>query len=400
MNATTRAVATFAAVLLLAAAPSLASAAVPRADALGGSGQQSIVAVTQYGAGYLAVGSDQPRGQSFAKPVVWTARSDGTHWARSRPLASSPDAVPHLEGIVSAPNGIKVAVGSVDDESAPDKPPCCGGVPGFFVSTDAGGTFDRATDVQTVQAPDGSNYGLVEVDAITVGPDGTFVAVGDASGAPDTSGAFRRPLVWTSGDGGRSWQVADLPMDSGAGGLAVAITVDSQGFLAAGTEYPDQNGSADEPVVWRSTEGATWTPTTVPVNGSATGVASTDVGIVVVGTTDKQVGGVFQNCGGTMWFSDDAGNSWSNTARDPKLLLNGVGLAEDGTFIAVGSTCDNTSPTERPIGYSSANGLHWQPLKTAKSSKQGLMSAVAPFGKTGQLIVGTLGNHGFYWKGS
>ena len=317
MKATTRAVAAVRGRAVLVATPSLASAAVPRADALGGSGQQSIVAVTQYGAGYLTVGSDQPHGQPFAKPVVWTARSDGTHWARSRPLASSPGTVPHLEGIVSAPNGIKVAVGSVDDDTAPDKPPCCGGVPGFFVSTDAGGTFDRATDVQTVQAPDGSNYGLVEVNAITVGPDGTFVAVGDASGAPDTSGAFRRPLVWTSGDGGRSWQVADLPMDTGAGGLAVAITVDSQGLLAAGTEYPDQNGSADEPVVWRSTNGATWTPTTVPVNGSATGVASSDVGIVVVGTTDKQAGGVFQNCGGTMWFSDDAGNSWSNTARDP-----------------------------------------------------------------------------------
>jgi hypothetical protein len=400
MNASGRVGAALVLVLSLAAAISSAGASVPRSDPLGGSGQQSIAAVTKFGAGYLAVGTDQPAGQSYANPVVWTARRDGTHWTRTGHLKSSARALPRLHGIVSSPDGVQVAVGSITDDSEPDKPPCCDGGPGFFISTDGGRNFNPATDVQTVRQPDGSQYGLVEVNAIAAGTDGTLVGVGEASGAPDTAEWFLRPLTWISTDDGQSWQVLDLPMDSGAGGLAAGITVDSQGFLAVGTEYPNQNADAGEPVMWRSTDGTNWTATTVPANGGATGIASSDAGIVVVGTTEKTVDGVSQNCGGTMWFSNDDGSTWTHTDRDPNLLLLSVGLAQDGTFIAVGSTCWDTGPTRRPIGYSSANGQDWQILKTAKSSKAGEMLGVAPFGKTGQLIVGDLGGHGFYWTGS
>ena len=346
------------------------------------------------------MGSDEPRGLSYARPVIWTARRDGTHWARTGHLASAPASAPHLQGVVSSPDGVQVAVGTIEDDSETDKPPCCGGGPGFFVSTNGGRQFDPATNVQTVQQPDGSDYGTVEVNAIAVASDGTLVAVGDASGAPDTAGEYRRPLSWISTDDGQSWRVGDLPMDSGAGGLATGITVDGQGFLAVGTEYANQNGASDSPVVWRSADGVSWTATTVPSNGSASGIVSSDSGIVVVGTTDATVDGVAQDCGGTMWFSDDQGSTWSHTDRDPHLLLFDVGLAQDGTFIAVGSTCANTAATRTAIGYSSANGRHWQVLKTAKSSKEGRMLGVVQFGTTGQLIVGDLGGHGFYWTGS
>ncbi len=72
MNASRRAVAGLALVLVLASASSWAGASVPDSDPLGGAGQQSIAAITKFGGGYLAVGSDQPAGQSYANPVVWT----------------------------------------------------------------------------------------------------------------------------------------------------------------------------------------------------------------------------------------------------------------------------------------------------------------------------------------
>ncbi len=220
----------------------------------GGTGMTSVVG---YQGRFIAGGYSDDPAHAVATAALWTS-SDGLSWAR---LAVGDPSLSgrHILGLAASDRTL-VAVGTTQSETRGT---------GVAWSSSDGITWRDATSAAVA--------GGIMRDVIATSRG--FAAVGLR--ANDDGAA-----AWTTTDGSSWVAVPDqavfhlgvTPM------RMVSIAADPDGLVGVGWRSDAGNGSA---VVWRSADGTSWTrdPQLASFSGAEmTGVASTDVGLVAVGT--------------------------------------------------------------------------------------------------------------------
>ena len=139
-----------------------------------------------------------------------------------------------------------------------------------------------------------------------------YVAVGQSVGVP-TPG-----VVWTSTDGQSWSKVADAPVfhappgtDQTFGAVMNAVTVGKDGTLVAVGQVGSQ-GAIGSALAWWSTDGRTWTAGAGDrfLYGQLFNVAAAPSGFLATGPSGDR------SCMGGTWSSTD-GRSWTCVAGDP-----------------------------------------------------------------------------------
>jgi photosystem II stability/assembly factor-like uncharacterized protein len=184
---------------------------------------------------------------------------------------------------------------------------------GVYKSTDGGATW--------------TNVGLEKTHVITSlqidprNPDIVLVGVAGDSASGDERGVFRTT------DGGKHWQkvlfkdpetaVMDMNMAPGAPNVVYASLQHRR--TGAGLGVPGERAAQQDSYIYRSTDsGATWTP--ISGKGLPT-LAMGRVGVAVApGSGGKTV---FAICTQGLFRSDDSGESWAQTTKDPRVVGSG-----------------------------------------------------------------------------
>lgn len=254
-------------------------------DDLGGDGEQALRGVAMGPAGLVGVGTTSGDGVDAA---VWRS-VDGVIWARSALLGGAGDQ--YLLDVVAAPPGY-VAVGS-DGASA-----------AVWLSAD-GETWSRAAGGLPVFEGGAAR-------AVTVGPAGRLVAVGD-----DGAGAAS---AWVS-DGGEVWQRAPI-----GPGTVDAVATGPSGLVAFGAT---EAGA----VAWSSPDGLAWKEAGVGA-GRVRGAVAGGANLSAVGSAAGDgLDGAAWTGAGADWEQSDADQLGGPDDQE----LTAVTVEED-LFVAVGWT--------------------------------------------------------------
>jgi hypothetical protein len=375
-------------------------------------------AVTQLGSGYLAIGSAYADDGSQT-PLVWRIDKRAKVARPQKSIPSRAAKVAHPSALTVAADDSVIVVGGISDEGGPgiQKPGAPNYTPGIWRSTNKGVSFKAVsdgTDWSTEKIDDDEftdPFSDIEAVSIAASDDGVVIAVGTAGASPEQCGCSGRPVVWTSTDNGSSWKADYLSMENpdvcncsgpeNFRGRASAVAWSQDlGFIAVGTQWQvDASDPSNQPsdptmVMWSSADnGQTWSESTIEDGYRATGIAISPIGIGVAANSDTD-----ESCDGTMWFSDDAGDSWTSTEPDQDLRLRDVGLEANGSLTTVGETCDDFGKTSAR-SYSTTDGSTWQPFNFSKPSleKNATMSGIAPYSDRGGLIVGQRNNQWQIW---
>ncbi|HWG14526.1 MAG TPA: hypothetical protein VG268_14730 [Streptosporangiaceae bacterium] len=254
----------------------------------------------------------------------------------------------------------------------------------FFVSTDAGNTWQTAT----VQAAHGGDPAPGHPAQLLAGGGDRWLAVGPHA-------------IWTSQDA-RTWTLAATtgitPTDSGD--QVQVLTRTATGWLAAG-----QNATEATGLIWTSRDGLHWQRATaaqalLPVHHativSITGAVAHGQDILLSG----QLSSWYEEAGPrttVTWLSTDGGRTWRSgsvpASNGASPGLAGLAVAGSG-FIAVRpgtapSGPGNSSRTAKPAGivYASPNGLTWHYAATLTSA-YGLRVSAVNGGAGGYAVLG------------
>jgi hypothetical protein len=304
--------------------------------------------VTEGGPGYVAVGMgcEDDTAPCAAYPTVWTS-IDGTEWTRS-----GPDPVVFGESgamldVIETQHGL-LAAGTIGSDG-PDGAYLS--APAVWLSQD-GLTWERVldgepTDVSTISPG---------INALTEGPDGRVLAVGEIMATDGTLMAG----VWMSNDG-RTWEHVNDPALVTRTGKHLAmfdVVHGPTGFVAVGNE-----GNADA-AIWHSIDGLTWTrvDTTAQAFGgteSLSGVAATEDGFVVTGdhgftTTMNSHVRLWTSPDGLIWnrvLDLGDGNTMAVVATESVTVLSGGIFVDDDAHSSVwtGPVFDPFDPPPDPI---------------------------------------------------
>jgi hypothetical protein len=168
----------------------------------------------------------------------------------------------------------------------------------------------------TSEPPDTGAFVLSPMQAITVGPDGTLVAVGTVVDDLGVGVA----AVWTSDDG-QTWDRVphDPEVFASSTGMDVVmldVAAGASGLVAVGSEREHHGAGlfwmgGERPAVWTSPDGTAWERITLDTEtfsiGSISTVAASPTGFVAAGPIFADSGPV------TMWASSD-GTRWQTVA--------------------------------------------------------------------------------------
>jgi hypothetical protein len=183
-----------------------------------------------------------------------------------------------------------------------------------------------------------------QMRAVTAAPHG-FVAVGADGNAP---------AAWTSADGGRTWTRQNVPLPAGTARAVLTQVASTGGALAAVGTAVTANGQ-QVPFAARSSDGATWTATRLPIPAGQAEVTA----LTVAGGSFWATGsfGVTPGHQDVVIWSSSTGPAW--TAASP----GGQGLTGPGrqaitaltasgrTLTGVGYTATPTA--EQPVFWQS-----------------------------------------------
>jgi hypothetical protein len=243
----------------------------------------------------------------------------------------------------------------------------------FVAATGGGGTGGNAPTAQDASFEPavlagasftGSN-GKTQVSLTAIAAsDQTKVTVGSANG---------KPALWSSMNGGESWNIAALGQAAAAAGTLTGAAHGKAGWLAAGTL------TSGDLLLASSTSGATWTPATGLGKGRAEAVATGPGGYVVVGSkaTGNSTAAAAWSSTGLTGFRP--ATVTSDVTDIENQLMNAV-TAVPGGFVAVGQTGDH------PAAWVSKTGAQWQEIQVAPpaGADSSLLDSVAV---SGQMIV-------------
>ena len=244
----------------------------------------------------------------------------------------------------------------------------------------------------------------------------SIVPGGDGLVAIGFDGAFGS-ILWTSGDGGRSW--TDITPDEFAS-VGIANVVEFDGMLVAVGRGNTTDVEAQEAAVYLSSDGVSWrkAATPEPMVGQLIDVVATDDGLFAVGGVpgadaagiwQSEDGEVWERIGGdfpaafmwsiaeggpglvvvgwrrnpepdlAVWTSADAGASWS-LAPDPDgfagFEATDVAALTDGSLAMVGSALDGSGGRI----WHSADGLAWTLAVDDMAGTHARSLAVTPAG--------------------
>ncbi len=292
-------------------------------DAALATGAVLMYAITEGGPGLVAVGGgcDDPEEACAIRATAWTS-VDGTAWTRTPyDIEVFGPGGSLMEEVLVTEHGI-VAVGrtgEVTDEALLLRP-------AVWISAD-GIEWARAWEgagmargLPAIDPPETGAFVLSPMQAITVGPDGTLVAVGTAVDELGVGVA----AVWTSGDG-QNWERVphDPGVFAGSTGMDVVmldVTAGESGFVAVGSERDHQGAGlwwmgGVRPAVWTSADGTAWERITLDdqafeafaTTRSISTVAASPTGFVTAGPIAADSGPV------TIWTSAD-GTRWQVVA--------------------------------------------------------------------------------------
>jgi hypothetical protein len=298
---------------------------------------------------YFQASANGQTTQTGPLPAVWIS-DDGSSWQSS--LLPMPDGgkVAVAESVASR-DGEYVVVGTV---SADDHIGGTGDLPIAWYSTD-GVTWTLGRGMIGSVSGETKAYGVTAADT---GSSPLFVAVGGS-----VTNSSNDAAVWTSDDGiawtkvanstalGQGNKISDQEM------LAIAALGSGAGFIAVGDESANSS-STSRGVVWRSSDGATWTRT-----------AAND----------------------STFVSKDKAN--------PSVILSSVAIGA-GYYVTVGSAQSDKSSSSRAVGWTSTDAKKWTTLTAGDGSTkvQSAMLSVDANGKNYE-IVGVLRSDANNWNG-
>jgi hypothetical protein len=313
-----------------------------------------MYAITEGGPGLVAVGGgcDDPEESCPLRATAWTS-VDGTTWTRTPYDIEVFGTSSLMEEVVLTEDGI-VAVGrneGLGDEGVMIRP-------AVWISPDGiewARTWDGEEMVRgqpTSDPPDTGAFVLSPMQAITVGPDGTLVAVGTVV---DDSGVGVA-AVWTSDDG-QTWE--RVPHDPGvfasSTGMDVVmldVAAGASGLVAVGSERTHHGAGlwwmgGERPAVWTSPDGSVWERVTLDdetfgTTRSISTVASSATGFVAAGPIFADTGPV------TVWSSAD-GTRWQAVAifgagYVSSIIEAGPAMAAAGTAVWMGPAFNPDAP--------------------------------------------------------
>lgn len=254
----------------------------------------------------------------------------------------------------------------------------------------------------------------------------TIVPGGEGLIAVGFDGGFGS-ILWTSGDGGRTW--TDItPEDFAA--IGIASVVEYEGMLVAVGRGDTINVEAEEAAVYLSDDGITWRKVTDPEDmvGQLIDVVVTDDGLFAVGgvvgadaagiwhSNDaehwERIGGDFEHAflwsiaeGGpglvavgwrrnpepdlAVWTSADAGATW-DLAPDPEgfagFEATDVAALPDGSLAMVGSRFDGAAGGF----WHSTDGIAWSLVAETGAEAWPRVLATTPIGL---VAAGSAGEH-------
>jgi hypothetical protein len=295
--------------------------------------------------------------------------ADGKTWRQARPFGSTGSEA--VSGLTLAPDGTVVTTGS---SPGPDsRQP-------VLVLTSTGGVPER---VDLTKIP-GASQAQEAVNAVAA-QGSTQVAVGSANGFP---------AVWTSADGGSSWNHATgaSPMVLSRPGTQqlTSVTHAPMGWLAVGGVTAS---AAQHPVVVVSADATSWQAADGERAFAGTGlftqaVAANQRGAVIVGYQRiKQVQGGRVTSVRTVaaaWWSA-ALTGWQRAGDGSAGALDGTGArqmlavtASQAGFVAVGAH------GSRPSAWTSADGRSWRQvdLPLPAGATRAVLEHVASLGRT------------------
>lgn len=350
----------------------------------GGSGDQRMSALADFGGDLLAVGYDTADGDADA--IVWRSR-DGMVW----------DRIPHDE----------VVFGGDGDQMMGGVAVIDGGV--IVVGSDTSGG-DQDAAVWT--SPDGLSWSRVQPDESVFGGDGDQAMWAVTAGGPgviavglDGSGGDSDAAAWTSPDGVEWSRVAHDEVVFGGTGdqWAVDVVAGVLGVIAVGSDRTAGYGDA---AVWRSDDGSSWVrvPNQDEVFGAfgdeaMWGVALGGPGVVAVGWAWYSM----EQYRAAVWTSPD-GVTWTQVPDGPMLrgsvpkaaFMHAVASSDAG-FVAVGNESSLGLESD-PAVWTSPDGVIWTRFadpggKLADPGAQGMAAVV--IGPDGMVAVGWQGVPGY-----
>jgi hypothetical protein len=357
--------------------------------------------------GFLAAGHTAAGG-----PVVWTS-ADGTSWRRLGPAqlrlaAPGGGAVGAITSAAVAGSTTVIAAGTAKgaavwrstnggDTWSPVTVPASNGAAGPVAGlAAAGGTLvairpgqaGGQADAVAFTSANGRNW---KFGATIRGPGGTALTVQNVSGGPNgaviSAASNGVVLAFTSANGG-SWQGAGT-LSNGTAGTVAGLATASGGAIVTTGSSAGQLGRQPLLTVDRAGRVTAFSVATIP--GAVEPELAVD-GIAASGSSQVAVGST--NGFPAIWFSADAGTTWSRGTGATAAVLNRPGLQQlssvaHGTqgWVAVGGA--QAAAAQHPVVVTSANGRRWRAADGAASfTGAGLFTSAVAAGPAGYVIVG------------
>ena len=193
------------------------------------------------------------------------------------------------------------------------------------------------------------------------------------------------PVVWTSVDGS-TWSEAWDPS-------GIVLGTDTfQELVATPTAILLFDPGDDETALWRSTNGTSFEPVSLPPAMRALRVISVTWGhgLVVAALSNKYVGGPDTPYGesDTVWISPD-GLTWQQATLGGTAVLKSITTTATGFLVG-----GETGSTKLPTLWTSSDGSHWN--STTLSEKPGSVTSVASAATT-MIAAGAVGGANASW---
>jgi hypothetical protein len=295
--------------------------------------------------------------------------ADGKTWRQASPFGSTGSEA--ISGVTLAPDGTVVTTGS---SPGPDsRQP-------VLVLTSTSGVPER---VDLAKIP-GAAQAQEAVNAVAA-QGSTQVAVGSANGFP---------AVWTSADGGSSWNrgtgASPMVLDRPGTQQLTSVTHGPMGWLAVGGVTAS---AAEHPVVVVSADAASWQAADSAPAFAGSGLftqaaAANQRGLVIVGyqrikqtqggrvTSVRTVAAAWWSAGLAGWQRAGDGSAGALDGAGPRQML--AVTAGQAGFVAVGAH------GSRPAAWTSANGQSWRQvdLPLPPGATRAVLGHVASLGRT------------------
>lgn len=249
-------------------------------------------------------------------------------------------------------------------------------------------SFDGGRSWQTTRIEDA---GKVQLRRVVAGPHG-LVMLGSTGNTPARDGDT---TLWWSPDG-RRWTRAEMPRDVFGDVSIGAISATASGFVAVGGRWPAGEMSLTDALdrtrgaAWLSGDGLSWVETDVP--------EAPGLGGLVLGERTMLASGSRWNSTATSWWRSDDGRAW-----EPVVGRDDLGNPTEswtvfgwrGSFYRLGSSWSSGGPVLEL--WTSEDGDAWRRIGATLERRTGGIGGEVVPGEPGMLMRGERDGAGVLW---